>query len=196
MSQGGYSDWTLYLETCLGHPLPTWGDEDRQKSGTYTENGIQLRIGDDTYETQAHELAGVEWFTLYKNGRRQKTLFGKFETHSPDISLKNAGGKVAWEFASDRQSTIIYDGQDVRSLYDLEAAYRPYEMAGKLIFVGQKNGRYFVVYDGQRIGSDFDEITIAYCCESALYSVRTGQGEYLFWGSRGGRRYVVEITAR
>jgi hypothetical protein len=65
---------------------------------------------------------------------------------------------------------------------------------GKLIFIGEKDDASFVVYDGEQIGPTFDEITIGYCCEIALYAPRFGEGRYGFWGRRGGSSWVVEIA--
>jgi hypothetical protein len=91
------------------------------------------------------------------------------------------------------QKTIIYGREDVRALYDLDAAYRPYGIDGKLVFVGEDDGLRFVMVDEKRLGPDFDEIIVAYCCEPAAYSVRFGEGRYAFWGSRGDRHYIVEV---
>mgnify|MGYP001033396778 CR=1 FL=1 len=194
-SQGGYLDWKQ-AEACFGRPPPVWSDDDKRNSGTRTEDDLRLTVGDDTYETRAHGVAFLSWSTLYQNGRALHAVFDGSDFHPPNISLRNVAGKVAWEFTGEHQQLIIYDGRDTRSLYDLDAAYRPYEIAGKLLFVGKKDEKYFVMYDGQRIGPEFDQIIIAYCCEIALYSVRYGQFRYSFWGTRGDGRYVVEITAR
>lgn len=137
-----------------------------------------------------------EKYTLYKNDQAIQSLYGEFAAYSPNVSLQNIGGKAAWEFSDGNTATIIYDGSDVRHLYSLDKAYRPYGLDGKLIFIGQKGGRYFVVYDGWKVGPDFDEIVIAYCCEPVLWSVQYGQGKYVFWGSRDGQWYVVEIALR
>jgi len=152
-------------------------------------------IGQDIYRTDFNKsLFPTQRYTLYRNGKPVKTLRGEFGGHSPNISLQSLGGEAVWEFADHNQATIVYDGQDIRHLYGLDNAYRPYSLADKLMFIGQKGGEYFVVYDGLRIGPDFDEVVIAYCCEMVLYSVHFGQGRYLFLGTREGQYYLVEIT--
>ena len=153
-----------------------------------------LRADGDVYETRT--LAGeiLPRASLHKNGRRVRTIYDGTPFHAPNISLQLIDGKVAWEFYGERVQTIVYDGKDLRAQYSLDAAYRPYELDGKLVFVGQRDGAYFIVYDGEQVGPSFDEITIGYCCEIMLYTPRFGEGRYVFWGKRGGRSYVVEIT--
>ncbi len=195
VSEETYIDWKQ-PEACFGHPPPSLSDEDKVRAGMRTSDGHLLRIGDDTYETHAHELVFLQWFTLYKNGRPLNTLSGGTGVYSPDISLWNVKGKVAWEFANSDRATVIYDGEDTRRRYGLQAAYVPYEIGESLIFVGQKDGKYFVVYDGQKVSPEFDQVYIGYCCEPAAYSVRRGQGRYFFRGRRAGEYYLVEIAAQ
>ena len=180
--------------------MPLWNNDEKANYGERIDgDNLQLVIGQAIYRTETEVkrsfLPIKQRYVLYRNEKPIATLRGEFVAHSPNISLQNIGGKAAWEFADGNIATIIYDGQDVRHLYGLDAAYRPYSLADKLIFIGQKDGRYFVVYDGFKIGPDFDEIVIAYCCETVLYSVQFGQGKYLFNGVRGGQHYIVEITA-
>ena len=124
-----------------------------------------------------------------------RVLPGGAVVYPPNISLRDVTGTVAWEFVGELEKTIIYGGKDVRAPYDLDAAYRPYGIDGKLVFVGEKDGLRFVMVDGKRIGPEFDEIIVAYCCEPVMYSVRFGEGRYAFWGTRGGRHYVVELSS-
>jgi len=187
------------VENCFGHPVPIWDDAEKANYGErIDDDNLQLVIGQDIYRTETTEnllhLPIRQRYILYRNKKPIATLRGKFDVHSPNISLQNLDGKVAWEFADRNTATVIYDGQDVRHLYGLDAAYRPYSLANKLIFIGKKDDRYFVVYDGLKIGPDFEEIIIGYCCEIALYSVQSGRGKYLFNGVRDGKYYIVEIT--
>ncbi len=190
-------DWKE-AESCFGHPMPLLNDDEKANYGERIDDeNLQLVVGQDVYRTEVKGslLPMRQRYVLYRNEKPIATLRGEFGAHSPNISLQNVDGKSAWEFADEHIATIVYDGQDVRHLYGLDAAYRPYKLADKLVFIAQKDGRYFVVYNGFKIGPDFDQIVIAYCCESILYSVQSGQGKYLFNGSRGGQHYIVEITA-
>ena len=112
----------------------------------------------------------------------------------PALSLRLVGGQVAWAFSGERVQTIAYGGRDLRAQYGLDAAYAPYELAGKLIFVGKKDETAFVVYDGERLGLPFDEIFTAHCCEIGLYAPFGDEGRYGFWGRRGNRTWVVQVV--
>jgi len=94
----------------------------------------------------------------------------------------------------DGRATILYDGEDVCSLYGLDAAYRPYEMAGKLLFIARKDGQYFIVYDGRRMGPIFDCIALANRGDSTSLLQQHGGGHFWFWGLRGGQLYAVEVA--
>lgn len=191
----------MQAEVCFGQPVPLWNQDAREKANfgeRIESDNFRLTIGLDTYYTTFQDslLPMQDCFTLHRGDTRLQTLCGQSTSHSPNILLQNINGKAAWEFADHRQDTVIYDGQDLRRVYELDAAYRPYPLGNKLIFVGKKDGKYFVVYDGVKVGPDFDEIVIAYCCEPVLWSIHFGQGRYVFWGSREGRTYVVEVTTK
>ena len=194
------ADWAA-LEACFGHPPPAPEEVDTARSGMDTAHGHRLEIGADVYETR--EASGLLWntYTLYKNGRAIATLRGgrdSFEGRSPDLSLTNIGGKAAWAFY-DRvrdQATIVYDGQDVRTLYGLDRAIAPYEIDGKLIFLGNRAGRSLVVYDGRQVGADWPgRLSLALCCEGVLYNPRYGGGRYMFAGGPNGAAVCVEMAA-
>jgi len=188
-------NWTQ-AETCFSHPMPLWNDEEKINFGIQIDmESFQLAIGNDVYETRVNDdLFLKQKYTLYKNKNAIQSLSGEFTSFSPNRSLQNIGGKAVWEFSDGNTATIIYDGLDVRSLYDLDKAFSPYGLDGKLIFVGEKSNKYFIVYVGQKVRTDFDKVMIAYCCEPMLWSVQYGQEKYLFWGSRNEQWYIIEIT--
>jgi hypothetical protein len=194
--QPNIEEWKQ-VEACLGHPLPAWSEAEMAWAAQGSAGNRELRIGQDVYRTQTLEIQHVPWsvHALSKNGRPISAFVSEQLAHSPDISLLSLENLAVWEYADEHRATVIYDGKDLRREYTLDAAYRPYLIAGKLIFVGRKDNSYFIVYDGKRIGPRFDRIIVAYCCETVLYSVRSGEGRYAFWGSRDGRRYIVEVAA-
>lgn len=190
--------WQM-AEECLGRSLPDWSAADRQRLGEQIGGigPITQTIGSDIYVTKytGHHNRMQEEYALLKNNEVITTITSTMWAYDPNQSLINVGGKIAWEFADHEHPTIFYDGKDLRSAYNLEAAYMPYDFGGKLLFVARKDGIYFVDYDGQQLGPAFDEISIAYCCEPAGESIRRLQGQYWFWGSRNGKNYIVVITA-
>lgn len=181
---------------CFHHPMPIWEDIEKGSFAEEVEpDDWQLTIGQATYQASrdGDGFSLKACYTLSRDGIPLSNLCGEFTTYSPNLTLQNIGGKAAWEFADHDLQTIIYDGVDIKQRYGLDGAYRPYHIADKMIFVGEKDGHYFVVYDGERVGPLFDKIMIAYCCEPVMWSVQYGQGRYIFWGERGGQTYVVEI---
>jgi hypothetical protein len=175
--------------------MPIWEKRDPSKSSRRIDmDNFQLFIGQDNYWTGVRDWLFMDRYTLYKNGWAVKSLFGRFTAYSPNISLQNIASQAAWEFADDKTNTIIYAGQDLRRLYGIDKAYAPYSLNNKLIFIAQKGGKYFVVYDGVRLTPEFDHVMVAYCCESVLDSVKAGHGKYLFSAKRNGGSLLVEIT--
>jgi hypothetical protein len=171
-------------------------NRDRQNLGVHdlSADGIELRIGKDVYRTAPSGMDANYVFT--RNGAAIAKLTSEFVTFSPNRSLQNVGGKAVWEFAGAPETfTVLVEEKDMRASAQIQQAYEPYGINGKLIFVGQKDDRFFVMYDGQKIGEEFDQIFIAYCCEPAAYTVHQGDGAYLFQAKRGDRYYLVRISA-
>lgn len=196
------------VERCFGHAWAPFSDAERTTYAVVDNGLYTLTIGDDIYTTVTQQFPTPSWrwlylwhtlnlsgrVTLYKNGQAIKTLYSSFQPFSSNLSLQQIDGKAVWEFADQRATTIIADGQDLRRINGLHKAYRPYRLADKLIFVGKRFGRYLVIYDGRQIGPLFADVPIAYCCEGPLYALNMGAGRYLFRGKRDGRTYLVEIT--
>ncbi len=181
---------------CFGYPAPVLADEEKPRSGQYIgRSDVRLTIGQDIYAAHAEDLTAFSIYTLYKNDQRVKSVVGWGDTLWLHMFLFNVDGQVAWGIANEHTNTIIYDGKDLRNVYGLDATHAAYALDGKLAFIGQKDGKYFVVHDGQKVGPDYDRITIGYCCETALYTAHGGQGRYQFRGTRDGKNYIVEISA-
>lgn len=185
-------------EACFGHPALAWDDADRAAAGERTAHGRRLTIGADVYETRAiaTPIPNLSLYTLNAKGRLQKLFLGRFTTYSPDLGLADLAGRAAWTFDDGRVATVVYGGADLRSAHNIEAAYAPYAIQDRLIFVARRDNQYFVVYDGQRLGPAYDRINIAYCCEPAATSAYGAAGRYTFWGERDDERYMVEVSAR
>ena len=186
------------VEACLGGLLwPVWDETDRANAGEQPEYNVhRLRVAADVFET--HEIAAFFSSSVYlltKNGWPIRTYLGEFSTYSPNLGLYNLTGQVAWHFDDGRTSTVFFGGKDLRKVYAADAVYAPYALRGKLIVIARRSSAYTVIYDGQQVGPSFDAITIAYCCEPAMYSARGGGGQYVFWGERGGQRYVVRVSS-
>jgi hypothetical protein len=193
-------DWRQ-AEACLGY---THGDlKESDGAGVRLENGEwRLRVDgvakdvaySTLYETRTVEWLGLLSASLYRDGRRVHTFIDRASGFSPHLSLRLVGDQVAWAFSGERVHTVAYGGRDLRVQYDLDAVYAPYELDGKLIVIGKRDGLAYVLYDDERIGPSFENIITAYCCEAGLYAPFAGEGWYGFWGERDGGQWVVEIA--
>ena len=75
------------------------------------------------------------------------------------------------------------------------AAYQPSELNGKPVFIGRLGVKYFVVFDGKKIGPTFDSIQTDNDVASPLILADAYPGSYIFRGVRGGQYYLVEISS-
>lgn len=181
------------ITTCLGMEFPVWDDSDKAKFGerVHGPNGDNLRlvVGDIIYETRYTQSNSRE-YELLRNGVVIATVSANFVVSDPNRRMGNLGEKIVWEVISE-PPVLVVDGKNINEEYQFEGSFFPYEINGKLIYLAKKNGKYNVVYDGKVIGSEFDEISMAYCC--AKLSVSYGKGQYWFLGRRNGVQYVVAL---
>ncbi len=198
------------IETCFNLSLPLLTDEEKNNFGIKQINGLdtdlyiyKLTIDNDLYETKMMDfsVSNMEYkYALYKNGDSVQNYSGTVSIFAP-MSLQNIGGKAAWEVSefSEHQkgtATIFYDGVDIQKLYGLDKAHHPYGLNDKLIFIGEKDSYYFIVYDGKKVGSDFDNVRLAFVPDPAPHwSVQYGNGTYLFWGFKNEQWYIIKITS-
>lgn len=197
MPNRGYSvesDDMKFLKSCIG--TPPWGENDKKMVGERlskkgeSEADLQITIGNDYYETK-HDNSKKLWtYELVKNGDTILEIYPSFTTHDPNRNFWNIDGKLVWELAGWTQ-VIVVNGVNYNEKYELEGSYFPYEIKGKLIYIAKKNGKYQVVYDNKVLGSEFDEIQMAYCCSMA--SVYRGSGQYWFLGRRGEAKFIISI---
>jgi hypothetical protein len=181
------------VTNCLD--FPDWDAYDPRKSGERIKgsNGsdLQLVIDSDTFLAKYYSANGCCDYKFLKNGKvimeASALRSGAFD---PNRNLWNFGGKAVWELVAN-PPTIIVDGIDINYTYQWEASFFPYEIKGKLIYIAKKNGKYHIVYDGEIIGTEFDQISIAY--SSARLTVVYGNQQYWFLGQREGTQFVVLI---
>jgi hypothetical protein len=175
---------------------PEWSDEDSERlgervTGNLDFDDLRITIGTDYFEARLvdRDKDGFQ-YELTKNGVVIYKTITHFTTIDPNRDFWNIDGKLVWELAGE-QSVIIVDGVDFNEKYQLEGAYFPYEIKGKLIFVAKKNGKFSIMYDEKTVGPEFDEISMPYCC--AMAPLVRGNGQYWFVGSREGIKYLVSI---
>jgi len=197
------------VKTCFNLSLPLLTAEEKANFGVAQLDGLKtelytykLTIGDDLYETKMVDFSpsNMEYtYTLYKNSATVQSFSGAVSIFAP-MSLQNIGGKAAWEASefsdhSKGAATIFYDGVDIQKLYGLDKAHHPYGINEKLIFIGEKDNKSFIVYDGKKVGPDFDKVRLTFVSEPAPHwSVQFGNGTYLFWGFKNEQWSIIKIA--
>lgn len=182
------------LSQCADLPRTNAHDDEirgeRFERSRFAFADLRLKIGDDLYETRYDETKSCCEYDFEKNGQTLLRATAPFYTFDPNRNLWNIAGQAVWELISEPPD-IIVEGIHYNEKYGPEGVFFPYEIKGKLIFIAKENGKFHIVYDGARVGLEFDEISMAYCC--GMMSVLYGSGQYWFLGTRDGVMYVVTI---
>jgi hypothetical protein len=184
-----------FLKECVD--IPRWDENDKKRMGERVESqgglaDLRITIGSDLFETKLDDITkkGCCSYQLVKNGNVILEITPGFMTSDPNRNFWNIGGELVWELAG-YTTVIVVDGVDFNEKYQLEGSFFPYEINGKLIYLAKKDGKYHIVYDGEVVGPEFDQISMAYCC--GMISVYNGHGQYWFVGRREGTKYIVQI---
>lgn len=70
-------------------------------------------------------------------------------------------------------------------------ANRPYDLGGQTILLGRLGVKFFILFDGRKVGPSFNYVLVDTEGETG---VTAGQGSYVFRGIRNGNYYLVEIS--
>jgi hypothetical protein len=76
------------------------------------------------------------------------------------------------------------------------SADQPYLLNGKQIFLARMGVKYFVMYEGQKVGPTFSDVQLGNGYGVTEFSVDHGKGWYVFRGVRNGNYYLVEISSQ
>ena len=183
-----------FLATCI--EIPTFNENDKKMLGERVKNkrsfgDWRITIGNDYFETKFDDISrDCCSYQLIKNGEAILKMSPGFTSYDPNVGFWNIGEKLVWELGG-FTPVIVVDGANYNEKYELEGSYFPYKIKGKLIYIAKKNGKFHMVYDENIIGTEFDSISMAYCC--GMIPVFYGSGQYWFVGRREGTTFVVSI---
>lgn len=107
-------------------------------------------------------------FTFYE----QKE--GKDENNNP-ISVRN----------------IWYKGETLNEKYEVESSSYLFSYKDRVGFVGEKKGKKFFFFNGQKISQDFDAITTHACCAIFPYPIEIDENGILFFMAKRGEKYFL-----
>lgn len=166
-----------------------------------------IQIGDDVYFILTEFLENsIEKFTIYKNNAIVHEFSSEsLATYSPLINVRVIDNKYTVEYIEksyDRvqknfleKKKIWQDGVgELTQSYQLQNAISPYEANGKLVFLAQKNDKWFVMFDGKRISTEFERIDFGYCCEPAKYMPKAfNYRYYTFFATQDAKQKLIEV---
>jgi len=90
---------------------------------------------------------------------------------------------------------IWYNTETVNEKYLVEASSHLFAYKDKIGFVGEKDGKKFLFFNGQKISQDFDEIRTNSCCATFAYPIELDENGILFFlAERGEKYFFVEIN--
>jgi len=92
---------------------------------------------------------------------------------------------------------IWYKGETMNEKYNMDASSYLFAFEDKIGFIGEKDSKKFIIFNGQKISADFDEIISSSCCASATSPVKLDKMGVLFsLAKRGETYYFVEMDLK
>lgn len=200
------SNRPLSIYTALTFPeLQKTLQIDLQKK-VFVENSAKKINGEFYYILQENLNAQTEKYTVFQS---QEPVYSfttaKFTSYSPVVSVRVIEGKYTAEYLInkfDSKQNVVTEQQKIWQMgvgeltekFALENAIMPYEVKGELLFLAQKEGKWFVMYNGGQVTELFDRIEFGYCCEPAKFQPRSfGYRYYVFFATLENKQKLVEI---
>jgi hypothetical protein len=88
-----------------------------------------------------------------------------------------------------------HNGETMNEKYGVDSSSFLFSYKDKVGFVGEKDGKKFFFFNGQKVSGDFDEIRTHSCCARQAYPVELDQNGILFFlGKRGGKYFFTEVN--
>lgn len=91
-------------------------------------------------------------------------------------------------------SNIWYNGETLNEKYGVEASSYLFSFKDKTGFIEEKNGEKSILFSGQKVSQDFDEIRTYACCGVFQYPIETYENGILFFLARRGEKYFFVET--
>jgi len=137
-------------------------------------------LGADYYPGLSPDQAGLVW----RECRISQATYS--DISSPIQAERCFHHKIALQAVDEN----LLDGQTVSKPFFIEAN-RPYDLDGRTILLGRLGVKFFILYEGRKVGPAFNYILVD---TEGEMGVTAGQGRYVFRGIRNGNYYLVEIS--
>lgn len=177
-----------------------------EKNLTSLVENSAKQIGADYFYVLRKRLEkSVEEYSIYKNNEKVYGFSSVFVTYDPLVSVRVIENKYTVEYVENSyeqagnnfsvNKRIWQDGVgEIAKKYGMQNVIVPYEVGGKMVFLAEKNDRWFVMYDGERILEEFERIDFGYCCEPAVYMPRAfNYRYYVFFATQDAKQMLVEV---
>ncbi|MEI8230175.1 MAG: hypothetical protein WCG83_03475 [Candidatus Peregrinibacteria bacterium] len=94
-------------------------------------------------------------------------------------------------------SDLFYDGVFFNQRYGMDGSHSIFTYRGKIGFVGTKDGKEFIYFDGKPVSPAFDAIRTESCCSMPSTQLRVfDNGALVFVGERDGYGILTEIDLK
>ncbi|HFD40688.1 MAG TPA: hypothetical protein ENJ31_12665 [Anaerolineae bacterium] len=88
---------------------------------------------------------------------------------------------------------LILDGEIANLAWGYDEIFDSQLLNGKPFYFGVRDGKTYLVYDGQPLPVEYDYVYHGMCCEQAMYNVAGNEQMVWFYALRDGIWYYVEM---
>ena len=141
--------------------------------------------GADYYPGESPEKAGLTWHECRVSEETYMSVTNEMQVE------RCFGHPADWSDADEDLITI----EDIHKPIFISAD-QPYLLNGKQIFLARMGVKYFVMFDGHKVGPTFSDVQLGDDYGIPEFNVDHGKGWYVFRGVRNGNYYLVEISSQ
>jgi len=162
-------------------------------------------VGSNNGSLNGEGINGNYDYSVFKNNKEIFSHKMYFGTESTIIDASIVSNSPAFTFydpinVTNENNPIItnniwYNNETVNEKYSVESSSYLFAYKNKTGFVGEKDGKKFVFFNGQKISENFDEIRTTSCCAIFSYPIELDKNGIMFFLAKRGEKYFfVEIN--
>jgi len=171
-------------------------------------NNIKQIAGFYGFDKDTYTIGSVKGdnnYSIFKNGKEifsHKMYFGAESVVEDASIILNSPAFTFYDLKEWKDENnpavrrnIWFNNETVNEKYSVEASSHLFSYKDKVGFVGEKDGKNFLFFNGQKISQDFDEIRTNSCCAIFAYPIELDEDGILFFLAKRGEKYFfVEIN--
>lgn len=160
-------------------------------------------FGKDLYTVG--NVPGSDIYSIFKNDDEIFSQPMDFGANGPVSEAVMIGGSPSFTYIDLKgrnhegdpiglYENIWYNGETFNEKYGVDISSHPFSYNGKIGFVGQKDGKIFLFFNGQPVSEGFDEVITHSCCMIKAYPIEVDEdGTLFFMAKRGEKYFFVEV---